>query len=161
VPGGPSLSVVAASVRGMSLPPVLGLVTLGVRDVGAATAFYESLGFPLSSASVAGEVSFFRTAGGLLALWGNESLRADAAGRPADISTFRGVALAVNVAAPEDVDAGLAAAVEAGGTIARPAETTEWGGYNGYYADPDGHLWEVAHNPFWPLDEHGVPELPE
>lgn len=152
--------MVVATVRGMTLPPVVGLVTLGVRDVGAATAFYERLGFPLSSASVAGEVSFFRTAGGLLALWGDESLRADASAASADPGAFRGVALAVNVASPGEVDAGLAAAVEAGGSIARAAEATEWGGYNGYFADPDGHLWEVAHNPFWPLGENGVPQLP-
>ena len=144
----------------MSPAPAIGLVTLGVRDVAAATAFYASLGFPLSPASVPGEVSFFRAGGTNLAVWGLEALRADSAS-PADRgAAFRGVALAVNVASREDVDAALAVAVSAGGTIARPAEATDWGGYNGYFADPDGHLWEVAHNPAWPLDERGVPELP-
>jgi predicted lactoylglutathione lyase len=144
----------------MSLPAAIGVITLGVRDVAASTRFYEALGFRLSSASVPGEVSFFHTAAGVLAVWGNDDLRGDAAA-PADAGTsFRGVALAVNLASRDAVDAGLATAVAAGATIARAAEATEWGGYNGYFADPDGHLWELAHNPFWPLDERGLPKLP-
>ncbi|MBN9618537.1 MAG: VOC family protein, partial [Actinobacteria bacterium] len=74
--------------------------------------------------------------------------------------SFRGVTLAVNVSSREAVDAALGAAEAAGARLAKPAQTTEWGGYHGYFADPDGHLWEVAHNPFWPLDEAGVPQLP-
>ncbi|MGN6608065.1 MAG: VOC family protein [Jatrophihabitans sp.] len=144
----------------MSVPPVLGLVTLGVRDVAAATAFYERLGWPLSPASVPGDVSFFRTAGATVALWGDESLRADTAAPANGGTAFRGVALAINLPSREDVDAGLAAAVAAGGSIARPAEATDWGGYNGYFADLDGHLWELAHNPHWPLDERGLAQLP-
>lgn len=144
----------------MSLPSTISLVTLGVRDVPVATRFYVDLGFPLSSASVPGEVSFFRTAGGILAVWGLDDLRRDAGAEGAP-DGFRGVALAVNVASPEAVDAGLAAAERAGGRIARAAAATEWGGYQGYFADPDGHLWEVAHNPFWPLDADGLPQLPE
>lgn len=147
----------------MTISAAISLVTLGVRDVRAATAFYEALGLPLSEASVPGEVSFFRTAGAILALWNAEELRRDAAA-PADHGasdkSFRPVALAVNLATREAVDAALATALSAGGSIARPAEATDWGGYNGYIADPDGHLWEFAYNPHWPLDERGLPQLP-
>ena len=146
----------------MPVPAVVSLVTLGVRDLAASTAFYEALGWPRSSSSVDGEVSFFRTAGGLLALWGAEALRADArAGTPAPPGSFRGVALAVNVADRAAVDESLAAAQAAGGQVVKPAEPADWGGYQGYFTDPDGHLWEVAHNPFWPLGPDGVPQLPE
>lgn len=152
----------------MTVPAVLSLVTLGVRDVAASTAFYRSLGFPLSSSSVDGDVSFFRTAGGLLGLYGAQDLRRDASADPdaasatdtAAANSFRGVTLAINVATSDVVDASLAAASAAGARIVKAAQGTEWGGYHGYFADPDGHLWEVAHNPFWPLDDRGVPELP-
>src|SRR4051794_10913620 len=117
----------------MSVPATVALTTLGVRDVAAATEFYVSLGFPLSSASVPGEVSFFRTAGAILAVWGSDELRADAGGAAdAGSAPFRGVALAINVPDPAAVDAALAAAVAAGGRVTRAAEATDWGGYNGY-----------------------------
>jgi catechol 2,3-dioxygenase-like lactoylglutathione lyase family enzyme len=143
----------------MPVPAAISLVTLGVADVAASTAFYESLGFRRSSASVAGEVSFFHTAGGILAVWGRAELAADSgfadsgAGSP-------GVSLAVNVGSRAAVDAALADAQAAGARITRAALATDWGGYNGYFADPDGHLWEVAHNPHWPLDALGLPQLP-
>lgn len=145
----------------MPMPAAISLVTLGVRDVAAATRFYETLGFPLSSASVPGEVSFFRTAGGLLALWGADALAADAAVTDAPVIGFRGVALAINLPSREAVDNALAAASAAGAPILRPAQETDWGGYQAYFADLDGHAWEIAHNPFWPLDERGLPQLPE
>lgn len=146
----------------MTGPPLISLVTLGVADVPAATVFYERLGFERSSASVEGEVSFFRTpAGSLFAVWGMDELRRDvAAAAGPDPGAFRGSALAMNVESPAAVDAFLANAVAAGGRIARPAQATDWGGYNGYFADPDGHLWEVAHNPGWPLGPDGMPQLP-
>jgi uncharacterized protein len=145
----------------MSVPAAISLVTLGVTDVPAATRFYEALGFELSPASVAGDVSFFKTAGGLLGLYGADDLRSDAqAGAAAAPGAFRGVTLAINVADRETVDAAMATAEAAGATMAKPAQATEWGGYHGYFADPDGHLWEVAHNPGWPLDERGLPQLP-
>ena len=141
------------------VPANISLVTIGARDVPALTGFYQSLGFELSPASVDGDVSFFKTGGSILALWGLADLRADAAatGEPAE---FRGTALAINVAGEQDVDDALAAAVAAGATIARAAIKTDWGGYNGYFADPEGNLWEVAHNPYWPLDANGMPQLP-
>ena len=141
------------------IPAVVSLVTLGVDDLASSTAFYRALGWELSSASVEGEVSFFRTAGGILALWGRVELAADGA-VPAEGSGFRCVAFAVNVGSRQAVDDGLAIASAAGGTITRAAQATDWGGYNGYFADPEGNLWEVAHNPHWPLDERGLPALP-
>ncbi|HZC73411.1 MAG TPA: VOC family protein [Jatrophihabitans sp.] len=147
----------------MSVPAVISLVTLGVADVERATRFYQALGFERSGASVDGEVSFFRASGGsLLAVWDVEELRKDAAAQPMpDPDAFRGTALAMNVESATAVEDVLARAVAAGARIARPAETTEWGGYNGYFADPEGHLWEVAHNPFWPIGPDGMPQLPE
>jgi predicted lactoylglutathione lyase len=146
----------------VAVPAVLSLVTLGVANVRASTRFYQELGFPLSSSSVEGEVSFFRTAGGLLAVWSTDELRKDA-GLDATATTgrYREFSLAINVGSREAVDAALATAVSAGAQITRAAEATDWGGYNGYFADPDGHLWEIAHNPFWPLSADGRPELPE
>lgn len=144
----------------MPFPAGVSLITIGVRDVRAATAFYESLGFDRSSASVEGEVSFFRTPGIVLALWGRDDLAADANQLPGAAGGFTGVAFAINVESPAAVDAAIAAAHDAGATIPKPAQATEWGGYSGYFADSDGHLWEVAHNPFWPLDERGLPQLP-
>jgi predicted lactoylglutathione lyase len=146
----------------MAVPAVLSLITLGVADVRASTRFYQALGFPLSSSSVEGEVSFFRTAGGLLAVWSADELRKDA-GLDASATTgrYRESSLAINVASREAVDDALATAVAAGAQITRAAQPTDWGGYNGYFADPDGHLWEIAHNPFWPLRADGLPELPD
>jgi uncharacterized protein len=145
----------------MTVPAVISLVTLGVTDVASSTRFYQELGFDLSTASVEGEVSFFRTAGGLLGLYGADDLRRDAvAPSPAGPGAFRGVTLAVNVGSTGAVDTGLATAQAAGARITKPAQATEWGGYHGYFADPDGHLWEIAHNPFWPIGENGLPQLP-
>jgi predicted lactoylglutathione lyase len=145
----------------MAFPAVISLVTLGVQDVRASTAFYVALGFELSGGSVEGDVSFFRTPGAVLAVWGNADLRRDAAvPETSEQGAFHGTAFAINVESEAAVDDALAAAVAAGATIARAAEKTEWGGYNGYFADPDGHLWEVAHNPFWPLGPDGLPQLP-
>jgi predicted lactoylglutathione lyase len=145
----------------MSVPAVISLVTLGVTDVRAATRFYQGLGFELASSSVEGEVSFFRTKGGLLAVWGVDDLRRDAhAEQTPTAGAFRGVALAVNVDSTDAVDRAIETARAAGAEIVKPPETVEWGGYQGYFADPDGHLWEVAYNPFWPIGPDGLPQLP-
>jgi uncharacterized protein len=146
----------------VTIHAVISLVTLGVRDVAASTRFYERLGFPRSSASVAGDVSFFRNAGGFLAVWGIDDLARDAgAGRVVEPGAFRGVACAINLESAAAVDVALAAAEAAGGRIVKTGSPTEWGGYQGYFADPDDHYWEVAHNPFWPIGADGRPELPE
>jgi catechol 2,3-dioxygenase-like lactoylglutathione lyase family enzyme len=138
----------------------ISLITLGVADVAAATRFYVRLGFELSSGSVPDEVSFFRTAGTALAVWGVQDLAADAGRSSEPAAGFRATALAMNLASPADVDARLADAEAAGGTVVKAGRPTDWGGYSGYFTDPDGHLWEVAHNPFWPLDDRGLPQLP-
>jgi predicted lactoylglutathione lyase len=146
----------------MTLPARFSLATLGVRDVERSTRFYQALGWPLSKASVPGEVSFFDTDGGILAIWGDGELAKDAglAIEPGAHHAYRGSAYAINLDTAADVDEFLALAVKAGGRITRAAVATDWGGYNGYFADPDGHLWEVAHNPHWPIGPHGRPILP-
>jgi predicted lactoylglutathione lyase len=145
----------------VSVPQRVSLVTLGVADVPASTAFYERLGWRRSGASAEGDVTFIDTPGGILGLWSATELAKDAGVPGSEAPTgFRGVALAINLASPTEVDAAIADWVAAGGTVTRPAAPTEWGGYTGYVADPDGHLWELAHNPFWPLDERGMPTLP-
>lgn len=144
----------------MGIPPRVSLVTLGVRDVARSTAFYQALGWPLSPASVPGVVSFFNTAGGLLGLYGHDALAEDAGLEPAPPPRFRGASLAVNLEGRAEVDRAFEQASAAGGEIVKPPKATEWGGYSGYFADPDGHLWEVAHNPAWPIGPDQRPELP-
>ena len=141
-----------------ALPARIALVTLGVTDLARSTAFYQELGWPLVAGS-GEEVSFFRTAGALLSLFPYTDLAADAL-VSADGNGFRRVSLAVNLNSPAEVDAALAAAEAAGATLPKPPQQASWGGYSGYFTDPDGHLWEVAHNPHWPLDESGLPVLP-
>ncbi len=149
------------SVRRMAIPQRFSLVTLGVADVEAATAFYHRLGWREAPSSVAGEVVFFATPGGVLALWETAELAKDAAlpTMHANAPAFRAVALAINLDSPEAVDEAVGDWVLAGGSISKAAGATEWGGYSGYVADPDGNLWELAHNPSWPLDERGLPML--
>jgi uncharacterized protein len=131
------------------MEPRLSLVTLGVRDLARSREFYaEGLGLPLQPQSTE-EVAFFGLRGVWLALYCREALAEDA-GVPPEGSGFRGVALAHNVKTKAEVDALLARAERAGARIVRPAKEVHWGGYTGYFADPDGFLWEVAYNPhFW------------
>jgi catechol 2,3-dioxygenase-like lactoylglutathione lyase family enzyme len=145
----------------MSIAPRVSLATLGVRDLDRSTAFYLALGWPLSPASVPGEVSFFPTAGALLALYGHDALARDA-GLPAGAvaPSFRGAALAINLEARAEVDRAFEQVRRAGGEVVRPPAPTPWGGYVGYFHDPDGHLWEVAHNPSWPIGPDGRPQMP-
>ena len=139
--------------------PRISLITLGVRDVARARAFYESLGFVASSASNE-SVAFFRVGGAALGLFGWDALAQDA-GVPPSGDGFRAVTLAHNVRDRSDVATVLAAAEAAGARVVTPAHDVFWGGHNGYFADPDGHLWEVAWNPFFPLAADGSLELPE
>jgi hypothetical protein len=146
--------------KGEPLDAYVSLITLGVTDLQRAVAFYhDGLGWPLSGASVAGEVAFFRTGGAVIALWGRAALAADA-GVANSTPGFSGIALAHNVATEEQVDTVLAQAASAGAMITKPAQPTFFGRH-GYFADPDGHLWEVAWNPSFPLGEDGRVELPE
>lgn len=137
----------------------LSLVTLGVGDVEASARFYEALGLVRGAASN-DAVVFFDMDGIILALYGRGALAADAHLAGGEGSGFAGITLAWNCRSEAEVDAALAAAIVAGGRSVKPAETVFWGGYSGYFADPDGHLWEVAHNPFFPFDERGAVRLP-
>ena len=139
--------------------PAVSLITLGVGDVARSTAFYERLGWRKSAGASTDEVSFFALEGVVLALWSRAALAADA-GLPDTPPGFGGFALAQNKPSEEAVDAALAAAVAAGGRLVKPAGRTFWGGYVGYFADLDAHLWEIAHNPFFPLDASGRVTLP-
>ncbi|WP_410473336.1 VOC family protein [Guyparkeria sp. TX1] len=131
----------------------LSVITLGVSDLTRSRAFYEQgLGWTVGSA--AEQAVFFQLNGLILALYPREALAMDA-DVAAEGHGFAGIALAHNVRRREEVDTVLAMAERAGGRIAKPAQATFWGGYSGYFADPDGHLWEVAHNPFWGLDAAG------
>lgn len=142
------------------LQPRVSLVTLGVEDLERARAFYrDGLGWPLSSASNE-DIAFFRTGGVALALFPYESLAEDVGLSP-EGEGFRRVSLAHNVAERERVDETLQEAVIAGATLIKPAEDAFWGGRSGYFADPDGHLWEVAWNPYFPFAADGGLELPE
>ncbi len=144
----------------MTIPARVSLTTLGVRDVRASTAFYQALGWPLSSASQEGDVSFFNTAGGVLALFGRSALAEDAHLPDNEVTGFRGTSLAINLESEKLVDEAFEQVRAAGGRILKPPERVFWGGYSGYFADPDDHVWEVAHNPGWPIGEDGRPQLP-
>ncbi|MET0546684.1 MAG: VOC family protein [Caulobacterales bacterium] len=128
-------------------------ITLGVADVKAATAFYERLGWRRSPASQA-EITFFDLGGMVLGLFGRASLAEDAK-LPDSKPGFSGISLACNQRSEADVDSTIAVAVKAGAKLLKPAERVFWGGYSGYFADPDGHVWEIAFNPMAPLDAEG------
>jgi uncharacterized protein len=130
-------------------------VTLGVADIARARAFYEALGWAGESPDT--EVVFFQANGMIVALWDRRLLAADSA--VTDREGWGGVTLALNVRSPAEVDAVLAEAEAAGAVVGRPGAATFWGGYSGVFIDPDGHPWEVAHNPGWTLNEDGTVRL--
>ncbi len=131
----------------------LSVITLGVADLARSRVFYEQgLGWTASGAQE--QIVFYQLNGLILALYPRDALAQDA-GVVAEGSGFAGMALAHNVRSPKEVDVVLAQAERADGRLVKPGESVFWGGYSGYFADPDGHLWEVAHNPFWTLDAAG------
>jgi len=132
------------------------VITLDVADLARARAFYEALGWT-SDAAPADDVVFFQAGGMVLALWSRELLAEDSG--VADAGGWGGVTLAANAHSPAEVDAVLGEAAAAGATIARSGGETFWGGYSGVFVDPDGHPWEVAHNPHWTLGEDGSVRL--
>ena len=140
------------------MQPRLTLITLGVADIARARGFYERLGWRASPASN-DSVTFFQLNGLALGLFGREALAEDAHAGAAGTG-FPGVTLAQNQTSPEEVDRVLAEAVAAGATLLKPGQKVFWGGYSGYFADPDGHVWEVAWNPFFALDSDGNLTLP-
>lgn len=129
------------------MQPRISMITLGVADLDASIRFYQhGLGFPKMDSPP--EVAFFTLNGSWLGLYGHDALAADAT-VPAYGTGFKGVALAHNVASEAEVASVLSQAVDAGAQLIKAAQRTDWGGYSGYFADPDGYLWEVAYNPFF------------
>jgi catechol 2,3-dioxygenase-like lactoylglutathione lyase family enzyme len=134
----------------------LSLVTLGVRDLERARRFYDALGWK-SGAAPADDVVFFQAGCMIVALWGRDQLAEDTVVQ--DSGGWGGITLAYNARSPAEVDAVLAEAEAAGGQVARRGAETFWGGYSGVFVDPEGHSWEVAHNPNWTLREDGAVSL--
>lgn len=134
----------------------LTLITLGVSDLSRSRAFYEALGWK-TGAEPDDDVVFFQAGSLVVALWSRESLAEDSC--VADSGGWGGVTLAHNVRSPAEVDAVLAEAEAAGADVPRHGAETFWGGYSGIFVDPDGHPWEVAHNPHWQLTERGEVRL--
>ena len=143
----------------MSVPQRVSMVTLGVADVARSTSFCESLGWRRSSASQ-DTVIFFSMEGSVLALFGRDVLAEDTHLKAAG-SGFRAVTLALDCAGPAEVDAVYSAGLDAGTTPVKPPWSVFWGGYSSYVCDPDGHPWEIAHNPYAPNDAHGRMQLPD
>ena len=132
------------------------LVTLGVADLARARAFYEALGWT-TRAETGDDVVFFQAGGMIVALWSRVQLAEDSG--VADPGGWGGVTLAYNVRSPAEVDAVIEEARAAGARIARAGAATFWGGYSGVFVDPDGHPWEVAHNPHWTVSDDGSVSL--
>jgi len=143
----------------MSLPVQrVTLVTLGVADLARSRAFYAALGWVAADETPG--VSFYQMNGLVLGLFGLEDLASDQGRAGAALGTGA-VTLAQNFADRDGVDAAWTAALAAGATALKAPQPVFWGGYSGYYADPDGHVWELAHNPFWQLGHDGSLTLPE
>ena len=140
------------------IPQRMTLVTLGVADLAAARAFYARLGWVEHGESQPG-VAFFQMNGFAFGLFGRADLATDQ-GRSGAVLGTGAMTLAQNFSTDAEVDAAYAAALAAGGTGLKAPEKVFWGGYSGYWADPDGHVWEVAMNPFWPLNDDGSLTLP-
>jgi catechol 2,3-dioxygenase-like lactoylglutathione lyase family enzyme len=141
------------------MEPRVSLITLGVADLARARRFYEEgLGWRTAS-PVDQSVVFFQAGALIVGLWGKDDLAEDAGIAPAT-DGFGAIALAQNVRSREAVDQVLEEAKRAGGRILKPAEDTFWGGYSGYFADPDGHVWEIAWNPGFTITDDGATLLP-
>ena len=139
-------------------PQRVSLITLGVDDLDRSRAFYAALGW--TPAATLEEVAFYQLNGLVLGLFGKTDLAADQ-GRPGAALGTGAITLAQNFPTEAEVDAAYATALAAGATPLKRPEKVFWGGYSGYYADPDGHVWELAMNPFWPLSEDGSLTLPD
>ena len=142
------------------MEPRLSLITLGVADLAASTRFYEALGWARAMKEARG-VAFFQLGPMALSLYPMADLCRDAAQPQGTRPAFGGITLAHNVRERDQVDAAVALWTAAGGTVARAPYATDWGGYIAYVADPDGHLWEIAWNPGFPIDDAGGMTVPE
>lgn len=143
----------------MPIPARIHIVTLGVSDLGRATAFYEALGWTRAQSSNP-DVCWFQTAGAYLGLFPYTNLAEDANLPVTPRSPFGGVTLAINAESEEAVSAAILAAQRAGATILKKPARAPWGGFSGYFADLDGYPWEVAYNPYFPLAEDGAIRIP-
>jgi len=138
----------------MTLQPRISIVTLGVSDMKKSRAFYEAIGWKAASPSNE-SVTFFQGNGIVLGLYGHKELADDAGVEASAPPEFRGISLAYNCRSEAEVNEVYAHALACGAAATKKPEKVFWGGYSGYFADPDGHLWEVAHNPFATLDAQG------
>ena len=138
-------------------PQRVTLITLGVADLDRSKAFYAALGWTPTQEQEG--VAFYQINGMVFGLFGRDGLAKDQ-GRPGTPLGTGAMTLAQNFGAESEVDTAFAAAIKAGATALKAPEKVFWGGYSGYYADPDGHVWEVAHNPFWPLNDDDSLTLP-
>ena len=138
----------------MKFDPRISIITLGVRDMPRARAFYEALGWEAAAPSNQ-DVTFFQGNGIVLGLFGHDALADDANIPTSPQPVYRGCSLAYNCKSNEEVDEAFAHAIACGAKPQKPPHKVFWGGYSGYFADPDGHLWEVAHNPFASFDSNG------
>jgi uncharacterized glyoxalase superfamily protein PhnB len=142
--------------------PRLTAVTLGVADFHASVRFYETLGFVRKFRATGDEIAFLDGGGVVIALWSWDKLAADTAMQgPADRSAFRGTTLAWNCTTSDAVDAAFGRAVAAGARVLRSPEKTDYGGYRGYFADPDGHVWEIVQAPGFEFTDDGRLILPD
>jgi uncharacterized protein len=144
------------------IAPNFAIVTLGVTDLERSIRFYGDLGWE-QRGDVANGIVWFRTSGTWVGLYGYDELAEDARldAVPADeLPPYRGITLALNLPSEDAVDLAFVRVREVGGRIVKPATRAEWGGYSGYFADPDGILWEIAYNPGFPIDEQGRIEIP-
>jgi len=134
----------------------ISLITLGVGDLKKSRAFYEALGWK-TNAAPDDDVAFFQAGGMIFALWGRGQLEEDSG--VTDAHGWGGITLAYNARSPGEVDSVLREAESAGAAIPRAGAETFWGGYSGVFHDPDGHPWEVAHNPHWTVEDDGSVRL--
>lgn len=139
-------------------PQRVTLITLGVADLDRAKGFYAAIGW-VPTREMPGEVVFYQINGMVLGFFGLDALAKDQGRLGASLGTGA-MTLAQNFETEAEVDAAYAKAIAAGATTLKTPEKVFWGGYSGYYSDPDGHVWEVAHNPFWPLNADGSLTLP-
>jgi predicted lactoylglutathione lyase len=143
------------------VPAQFSIVTLGVADLERSARFYRDLGWE-QRGDLAEGITWFKTSGTWVGLFGHEALAEDAgleATAQAELPAYRGITLALNLGSREAVDRAFAHVERVGGRLVKAPEALSWGGYSGYFADPDGHLWEIAHAPGFPIDEQGRIEI--
>jgi catechol 2,3-dioxygenase-like lactoylglutathione lyase family enzyme len=142
------------------LPPNFSIVTLGVSDLQRSVRFYRDLGWEQRGNTSDG-ITWFKTSGTWVGLFGYDALAEDVGLEvPPEQPSYRGITLAINVGSEDAVDRAFAQVQEVGARIVKPATRADWGGYSGYFADPDGHLWEIAYAPGFAVDENGRIEIP-